>query len=359
VVAEATPFGGSAYAVSGGAFSTLNAPFAFKNAFGGYTTQLTVYNAGNANANVTVNFYDTTGFSPVGSSKSLTIQPHQTFSLNQADSSSNLPDHFNGWAQIIGNGGSQLVAQVLEQNPTIGYVAIANAQANASTSLYAPAVFFNAYGNFITGADIVNPNSKPVTVGVTYYNLSGQISTTTPFVLPPNGLVSIYHGSTTAATGIPGNGLPNGFAGTAVVTATTGGVIMAVNEYAGLTAAGSPESGTYLAAASGGSNVGIPVIANQGFGYTTGTTIFNASNQTVNATLQYYDPIHNPIGSAKAFTLGPYASTAFYQGDPAQGLPTNFYGSAFLTQSGGSPSLIDTTNAVSDQFFYTFTEPSQ
>jgi hypothetical protein len=360
IVAEATPFGGSAYAVSEGAYSTLNAPFAFNSTFGGYTTQLTVYNASNTVANTTVNFYDASGVSPVGSSKNLTIQPHQSTTLNQGDAASGIPTGFNGWAQVVGASGSTLVAQVLEQNPTIGYVAIANAQANAATTVYAPAIFFDAYGSFITGADIVNPNSGPVTVTVTYYNLSGQISTTTPFALPANGLASIYHGATSAGPGLPGTGLPKGFAGTAVVNAVGGGVIMAVNEYAGLTAAGSPESGTYLAAASGGSNVGIPVIANNGFGYTTGTTVFNASNQTVSATLQYYALTGIASGNTKTITIGPYASAAFYQGDPAQGLSNGFYGTAFLTQSsGGTPSLIDTTNAVSNQFFYTFTEPNQ
>jgi hypothetical protein len=360
IVAEATPYGGSAYAVSGGAYSTLDAPFAFNNTFGGYTTQLTVYNAGNTVANATVNFYDTTGASPAGSTKNLTIQPHQSTILNQGDAASNIPTGFNGWAQVVGASGSTLVAQVLEQNPTIGYVAIANAQSNTSTTVNAPAIFYDAYGSFITGADIVNPNSNPVTVSVTYYNLSGQAITTAPFALPANGLVSIYHGATSAGPGLPGSGLPKGFAGTAVVNAVGGGVIMAVNEYAGLTAAGSPESGTYLAAASGGSNVGIPVIANNGFGYTTGTTVFNASSQTVTATLQYYSLTGLPSGNATTVVIGPYASAAFYQGDSAQGLSSGFYGTAFFTQSGGgTPSLIDTTNAVSNQFFYTFTEPNQ
>jgi hypothetical protein len=247
----------------------------------------------------------------------------------------------------------------LEQNPSIRYVSIVNAQSTSSTNVYAPAIFNVAYGSFTTGSSIVNPNSQPVNVTLTYYSLNGTASATTPFTIPAHGLTSIYQGSTSAGTGIPGNGLPVGFAGAASVSAVGGGVIMAVNEFGGYTSGGTTESGTYSAASSGANVVGIPVIANGGFGYTTGTTILNISNQAVNGMLQYYNLDGTVQGPAKTFTIAANASSIFYQGDPAQGL-TNFYGTAIVTQtSGPANSLIDTTNAVSANFFYTFTEPSQ
>jgi hypothetical protein len=359
IVSEATPYGGSAYAVNAGASNMLNAPFAYNNTFGGYSTQLTVFNTGSSAVNATVNFYDVSGTQLVAATKTVTVGAKQNVTLDQAATGSNIPTGFNGWAQITSPNGSQLVAQVLEQNPGIRYVSIVNAQSTSSTNVYAPAMFNAAYGNFITGASIVNPNNKVVTVTLTYYNLTGTASAATPFTIPAFGLVSIYQGSTSAGTGIPGNGLPNGFAGAATVSSVGGGVIMAVNEFGGYTSGGTTESGTYSAASSGASVVGLPVIANNGFGYTTGTTVFNISNQTVTGNLQYYNLNGTAQGAAKSFSIAPNASAIFYQGDPAQGL-TNFYGTAVLTQTGGTAnSLIDTTNAVSANFFYTYVEPTQ
>jgi hypothetical protein len=359
IVSEATPYGGSAYAVNAGASNMLNAPFAYNNTFGGYSTQLTVFNTGSSTVTATVNFYDVSGTQLVAATKTIAVGAKQNATLDQAANGSNIPVNFNGWAQVTSPNGSQLVAQVLEQNPGIRYVSIVNAQSTSSTNVYAPAMFNVAYGNFITGASIINPNNRVVTVTLTYYSLTGTASATTPFAIPAFGLVSIYQGSTSAGTGIPGNGLPNGFAGAATVSSVGGGVIMAVNEFGGYTSGGTTESGTYSAASSGAGVVGLPVIANNGFGYTTGTTVFNISNQTVTGNLQYYNLNGTAQGTAKPFTIAPNASAIFYQGDPAQGL-TNFYGTAVLTQTGGTAnSLIDTTNAVSANFFYTYVEPTQ
>jgi predicted outer membrane repeat protein len=360
IVAEATPYGGSAYAVNASAGNTLNAPFAFNNTFGGYTTQLTVFNAGNSPVAATVNFYDNTGTLASAATQSFTVGVKQNYTLDQAAASSNIPIGFNGWAQVSSPSGSQLVAQVLEQNPSIRYVSIVNTPSTSSNTAYAPAIFNNAYGSFITGADIVNPNSIPVTVTVNYYSLTGTLYIAAPYTLPAYALTSIYHGGTGAGNGVAGNGLPNGFAGAAGITAQGGGVIVAVNEFGGYTSGGTTESGTYSAASSGNSTIGLPVIANNGFGYTTGTTIFNTSSQTVSGTLQYYDLSGNTVGTAQQLSIGPNASAAYYQGSASQGLSSGFYGVAVITQTGGpANSLLDTTNAVSANFFYTYVEPTQ
>jgi hypothetical protein len=359
VVPEATPFGGSAYVVTAGTASTLNAPFAFHNTFGGYFTQLSIFNAGASATNVTVKFYDTAGNSPVNSTKRMAIAPNQTAILDQTAADSNIPIGFNGWAQITGDTSSLLAVQALEQNPNTGFVAIANAQAApTSSTVVAPAIFNKAYSSFVTGASIINPNSFPVTVTVNYYDLAGILTSTAPFPIPAFGLASVYQGSNSGGLGLPGStGLPSGFAGAAVVQSSGGNVLMAVNEYGGLTANGTAKSGTYLAAASGGSQVGLPVVANNGFGYITGDTIFNNSAQTVTANIRYINYATGASTPSSTCTLTAYASQAFYQG--AAGLPTGFYGTAVVTETDGPPNaLLVTTNALSDNFFYTFTEPN-
>jgi hypothetical protein len=349
IVAEATPFGGSAYAVSAGSSSNLIAPLAINNSLG-FVTQLTIFNGGASSTTATVNFYDQSGNSPTGSTQNVTIPAHQAITLDQTASASQLPSGFYGWAKITGASGSTLVAQVLEQRPDIHFVAIANAQSSSHTTLYAPAIFYNAYGGFTTGANIVNPNPSPVTVNVTYYNLAGAATANAPVVLNANSVLPLYQGGS--------SGLANGFAGAAVVTSSGNGVVMVVNENNGSVTSGS-QSGTYSAAIVGSSVVGLPVLANGGYGYTTGTTIFNASSSAISFKLTYYGIDGQPVAglTPTSYNLAGYASMGIYQG----GVSGLSYGTGVLTQTSGSANaLIDTTNALNGAagLFYTYTEPN-
>ena len=88
-------------------------------------------------------------------------------------------------------------------------------------------------------------------------------------LLNANAVAAIFQGGS-GGTGLPANGLPNGFTGSATVTAT-GNVAMVVNESAGVVN-GISLSGVYGAATTGSSAVGLPVMAKGGFGYNTGAT---------------------------------------------------------------------------------------
>jgi hypothetical protein len=217
--------------------------------------------------------------------------------------------------------------------------------------LYLPAIYNGFFGGYITGENIVNPNSTPVTVTLTYYTASnGTAIPTAPFVIGSHSLVSIYQGAT-SGTGVPSGGQLTNFNGAVTITATNG-VVAVVNE--GIPGGG---SGVYSAVSSGGSKVYIPVMANGGFGFTTGATILNTSNQTVNGTLQYYNLDTSTAGTVQSFTIAPNASQQYYQG--SAGLSAGYYGVAVVTVTGGpANSLIVTTNAISSNFFYTYTEPN-
>lgn len=354
IVPEATPYGGSAYAVASGSSNNLIAPFALNNAFGDFTTQLNIFNGGATSATANVTFYGTVGSDStlISSTTSVNVGAHQTTNLNQ----NTLPSGFSGWAQISGST-SNLVAQVLEQSPNTKFVAIANAVSNPSATEYAPAIFNKGYGAFYTGANVINPNANPVTVTVTYYDLAANSTTTTPFVIPAHGVASIYNGGT-GGNGLPSGGLPSSFIGSMAVSAVGGNIAMSVNENGGLTAAGNSRSGTYAAIANGGSTVGLPVVSNGGFTYITGDTILNTSSQSVTATITYYNVDGTAVsGASKTFTIAGHGSQAYYQGDGS--LSNGFYGTAVITQTGGpANSLIATTNAQNVALFYTYSEPN-
>jgi hypothetical protein len=356
IVAEGTPYGGSAYAVSQGSHTSLIAPIILHNTYGDFSTRLSVFNTNTTTTNVTVTFYDQFGTFQASAIQRFSIAPHTTQTLDQ--NQSNLPNGFNGWAQVSSDDGSTLVAQVLEQSPSQHFVAIANAgplpnTANSST-LYTPAIFRGAFG-FATGANLVNPSGNPVQVKIRYYAGNGQVFAAPTFTLGANSIASIFQGGG-SGIGVPNNGLPVGFSGAAIVEAS-GGVTMLVNESGGVTPEGIALSGVY-AAASGGSNmVNLPVMANGGFGYTTGATIFNTSNQSVSGNIQYYDIKGIPYGLPRPFTITAHASRLEYQGVPNL-LPAGFYGTAVVTEVGDTADLIVTTNAESG-LFYTYTEPNQ
>jgi hypothetical protein len=369
VVAEATPAGGSAYSVSAGSWSALVAPFALNGAYGGFVTQLNVFNGDSNPVTATISFYNADGSAaPAASSHTVTIPAHNTYNLDQSDPNSGLPTGFNGWAQISSdNFNAKLVAQVLEQNPNTHFVAIANAGLGVAvgagitpyqSTQYAPAIFNSGYA-FTTGTNIINPNSNAVTVTVNYYAKDGTALTPLTFRLAAHALAAIYQGST-SGIGVPSGGLPIGFVGSAVVTATGGGsIVMVVNEAGGTTASGSAESGVYSAAGAGANLLGLPVIANGGYGYTTGTTILNVGTASAHVTVSYYNVNGTLAATAQSYTIAPNASQPIFQGTPGLGLPANFFGTAVVTgASGEQDTLLDTTNAVSNSFFYTYVQPS-
>ncbi len=116
--------------------------------------------------------------------------------------------------------------------------------------------------------------------------------------------------------------------------------------------------GTYTEVSNGSNTVNLPVIAKGGYGYTTGLTILNTSGATVNGNISYYDLNGSLVGSSQVFNIGPNASKGIFQGSEGT-LPANFYGTAVVTESGGSNDLIITTNALSPISFYSYTEPGQ
>jgi predicted outer membrane repeat protein len=358
IVSDATPFGGSAYAVPAGASNNLIAPVAIKGGLVDFTTQLSIFNGGNSSVSGTVQFFDSNGNHISAADKAFSLPAHSTTTYNQAQDNSLA--NFYGWAQISSPAGSTLVAQTLEQRPSVKFVAIVNAQFNPQTTLYAPAIFNGAFGSFVTGANLVNPASQPVTVTVTYYKNDGTALVTPPFTIAGNAVTGIFQGGT-SGNGLPSGGLPSGWYGAASVKVSGGsGIIMFVNEQGGLTATGSDQSGTYGAAVSGSSVIGLPVMANGAFGgYITGATIENITNTPVTASVQYYDLNGSTVGTSKSVTIGGNASYGLYQGGSDQALPSGFYGTAQITVTGGpSSSLLVTTNAQSNAFFYSYTEPS-
>ncbi len=339
VVSEAISTGGSAYNVTSLTASNLYSPLALNGAFGGFTTNIVVFNTGSSASSGQIQFYDANG--TVAATQSFSIAGHASQTLSQAGVSG-LANNQSYWAKIVGASGSQLTAQVIEFGPH-NFVATFNASVptQAATKLYAPAAFNGLYG-FVTGMGFANPNGTAANVTVTYYAPNGNQVGSKAVPIPANGNGSLFQG----AAGTSGD------VASAVVSSDQP-IVMTVNESGPNNA-----SGTYVGIANGSITVALPVMANGYASFVTGTTIFNAGSGTANLTLTYLDGAGNPVGNAQSTTtLAPNASFALYQGAANQGLPSGFFGTAIINSN--QPLLV-TTNALQTGtgLFYTYTEPS-
>jgi hypothetical protein len=340
--------------------SKLIIPLVMNNAFGSFIAQPSIFNAGSGVVTATIKVYDHNGnLIPLQfSSPFLTINPHVT---DQIVPFGGLPIGFYGWAEIDGQAGSQLSSVTWETDAK--FEAVFNAQTTPATTLYAPTVFNNTFGDYNTGASLVNPNATPVSITITYYDHTGTMLSAAPFNIAAHATAAIYHGGSqgaTGANGIPIGGLPVNFYGSAVISSSGGGVIMMVNEagpsHLNSTGQTINVAASYIATPNGSNSLALPVMANGGYGFTTGSTVLNLSNTSVSATIQYYNTTGSLVASISSFTLAPHGSQALYQG--AANLPANFYGTAVVRQTSGvTGSLVATTNAMSSDIFYTYSEP--
>jgi hypothetical protein len=383
LVVQNTPYGSTAYTAP--AFTSTNAslvaPLAINNAQGGFETQLNIANVSANAGSATVTFYDQQGALLPAATKTLVLGPYTVQTLDQTASDSYLPTGFYGWAKVEGSAGLQLVGQVLEQRPSIRFVAFANMQpllnSNTTPTLVAGAIFNQAFGDFVSGANLINPNPNPVQVSLTYYDNFGKAYIVPVFSLGANAVLPIYHGASVSAStasqnpGLPVGGLPIGFYGSALVS-SSGGVlplVMVVNDASGSVSDNAlVRSGTYVASGLSRNNqnnqksiknIGLPIVANQGQGYMSGLVVVNTSEQPTSATLSYYNTAGVLVGQSQNFTIPSHASVPIYQG--AAGLPNNFYGQAVITQTDVETTnqLVVVANVQAADLFFTYNEPSE
>jgi hypothetical protein len=377
LVETQTPIGASAYTANTNPAASLLTPLAINHALG-FNTQLTIANVSPEATVATVTFYDANGAILPASTKTLQLAGYSSQSLDQTAADSNLPAGYYGWAKIEGSQGAQLVGQVLEQRPESNFVTLLNMPATTATSkqfynqlynqLYAPTIFNKAFGGFVTGVNIINPNAQPVMVYLTYYDSNGQAYPVAPFRLEAYALAAIYQGSSNQLRnqasdkiGFTSGGLPDGFYGSAAVKANflnsgDANIVMVVNE-ANLTRTA---NGSYLAMSHGSQKLAVPLIANRGQSFlggeaTTGLSILNTAASSTTGSLNYYNSDGTQLGSSQNFSIAAHASLPIYQG-AEKFLAEGFYGQAVVTANEGN-SLLLTTNVQTANLFYIYTEP--
>jgi hypothetical protein len=338
------------------AATTLYAPNLVHNAYGDYNTSLILQNASSSDAVVNIQYYNgdtstagTTNGTLAGSTQ-VTIPKKSTQTISQA----NLPNAFAGWGLITSN--QKLAGVVIQTSVGQNFLSTVSCYGTAGATLYLPAVFKNAYGNFVTGATLVNPNSTAANVTIHYYDAGGN-RVTTPgdsFTIPGNGTKTIYHPVWA--------GLPDPFNGEATITSNVP-LVSLTNQSGSFNNV--PYKGTFGTILAGNAQVTLPVAYSNGFlGFSSGLQVLNTSTVATTLTITYY----NSDGTVKltdkvldskgnVVTVQPSGIGSLYLPQDTK-LPSGFTGTAIVTADNSSAKLIIVDNVSSSAFFYTFVEPT-
>ena len=234
-----------------------------------------------------------------------------------------LTDGFVGAATIdsVGGGGLGAVAAQIGAGGSATSYLVPN---EAAPTLAAPLVFKRA-GGWSSGIQVLNTGAAPAQVGVSYSRPAGVPQPVQEVVaIPPRGTATLYQPANPA--------LPDDYVGSATLTATSGGPLVAVVNQA---RADSDLIMTYPAAPSGGAVVDVPLITKDYGGWTAGLRVQNIAADTAEVTVIYYDQTGRPVYTAQN-TLAPGDGTTY---SPASitALPWGFPGDGHRDEHGPSP----------------------
>jgi hypothetical protein len=274
-------------------------------AFYGYTTEISVQNAGTANVNVTITY------SPGGYTDSYTgLKPGQVHRFNNASTPS-MPNNYIGAAIITASGG-QVVAVVnqnnvsaLQQQTYEGF-----SSAASGPTLYAPVLMRNFYG-FNTSVQVQNIGAGSTSVTIHYSNGTSKTQS-----LAAGAGYLFTQGNDTA--------LPSTWIGSAYITSTSQNIVAVVNQQN--TTAG--KAASYNAFATTATKFVGPNVMKAFYGFNTSVQVQNVSATATTCTATFSNGT-----SQTSSSLSQYATYLFTQSNNAA-LGTSFIGSVTITCGG-------------------------
>jgi hypothetical protein len=197
--------------------STLYAPVALRNAYGGYNTGMGIQNTTGTAGTVNITYYDATGSATV---KTFSIQANGYLGVYQG---TDIPIAGAYTAKLTSTVAiAAIVNEVASSsNPAVQQSTAYNTFAAGSSSLHLPLVESAGADGWSTGLGIMNTGSASTAVTVTYYDAATGLTIGTPqtLTLAPNAFWGLYQ---------PSGGLPNGTRASAVVTTATGGQVAVI-----------------------------------------------------------------------------------------------------------------------------------
>ena len=277
-------------------------------------TSFQVQNLSSTDANVHIVFYDESG-TEVAAATVDDVIPGGSSTLYVQSINSDLPEPFNGSVVVssdqpvaaIGVQEAKNASNQLYQGTYSGFSAD-----QAADTFYIPTIMKAFYG-YTTEISVQNASSAN-NVNVTINYKGGYTDSAT--AVKPGQVVRFNNASTSS--------MPDGYIGSATITATGGEVVAVVNQdnEAGL------QQQTYegFSAAASGTTLYAPVLMRGFYGFDTSVQVQNVGSGSTSVTIHYSN------GASDTQTVAAGEGYLFTQGNEGA-LPTNWIGSAYLTST--------------------------
>jgi len=291
--------------------STLYAPV-IKNNWYGRSSTIDVVNVGGASTNVSAYFYERNTGTYRGSVSVTNLSPNarHTFYASQCPWSSFCA------VRLESSNGQSLAAVVRERASGGATPTMHNVFSTASTTNYVPIVKNNYYGQS-SGIAVYNTSGNQTYVTVSYYDSNSSNTYSSGAWLPAYATMSFYDPP----------GLPDGFLGSAIVSASRP-LVSTVHE------AGSGRYKATNAFLAGGNALFVPEL-NTTTGYGSGISVQNVGSSATNVTVHYYHSNGTSAGTSGPYPVGAGKTRILsnYNG----GIPSGLYGSARIESTNGVP----------------------
>jgi formate-dependent nitrite reductase membrane component NrfD len=295
------------------------APVVMK-AFYGYTTEISVQNAGSANCDVTIT-YLVGGYTDTYTG----LKPGQVHRFDNASTPS-MPSGFIGSGTISASAGGSIIAVVnqnyaagLQQQTYNGFAAT-----DAGTTLYTPVVMKTFYG-FNTSVSVQNiDDATSATVTIYFSNGTSQ---TTPTPLAPKAGYVFTQGNNAA--------LPSSWLGSARLVSSSSAKIIAVVNQQNTT---SGKASSYNAMANPSTRYVGPNVMKGFYGFNTSVQIMN-----VGAAASTFTATFSNGTSQTSTSRNQYETYLFTQGNNAS-LPSSWTGSVVITSASGTQQFVVIVN---------------
>ena len=305
-----------------------------------YNSMFAVQNAGSADANITVEFYQS-GQSSVKKSYSFpnvkagaSVYLDMTREPYKSDLTPTTPLGFYGAVKAYSSGNATpLVAALNDTNPVGSFLRSYNAVKSGSTKLIAPQVTANYYG-YSTGITLQNPDSaNAASVTINFYPAGSttSVKTYTGSVAPSSAL-PLY---------LPSLGLGPNFNGTAVIQSSLPIMGIANHDHV---PAGPAASYNLIPESDAATTVYMPQVVRAFSNYESGYQLFNTGPDPVVVSVQFFKPDGTPV-TTMTQNIAAGSSLTYYLGDSrGAALGTNFNGGAKATVTSGNGKLVGIAN---------------
>ncbi|MCL5959812.1 MAG: hypothetical protein M1358_10980, partial [Chloroflexi bacterium] len=297
-------------------------PVILDNAYGGWTTGLSIRNPSDSPTTIKIAYYD--GGGNVVTTDSRNLVANGSVGVYQGG---RFGGNWAGSAAILSN--VPIVATVNEVGPDHSAMSYSG-EVTPTTTVYLPVVMDNAYEGWSTGVAIRNASAKLASVSIIYYSANGAFSRWDSAILEGNGYLGLYQGGK-----FGGN-----WTGTAIITSDQP-IAAVVNE---MDKKGRAIS--YNGLFNESYDFYLPVVLNNAYGgWTTGigvqSAIHDSYQSPTGVEVWYFDADGAQAGSQWVeVPRGGYSG--LYQG--GVGLAVGFSGSAFLHI--GQPAIAAVVNEV-------------